>query len=75
MSLSDCPQCWDTPCTCGYMYARVLERMYSVPTSGRTPSQPNFQNIPIHTQEGQAIIKSFGGGLNNAGKSTKKDSI
>lgn len=20
MSLSDCPKCWDTPCTCGYMY-------------------------------------------------------
>ena len=18
MSLSDCPRCWDTPCTCGY---------------------------------------------------------
>jgi hypothetical protein len=22
MSLSDCPKCWDTPCTCGYMYAK-----------------------------------------------------
>lgn len=20
MALSDCPKCWDTPCTCGYMY-------------------------------------------------------
>jgi len=20
MSLSDCPKCWDTPCTCGYEY-------------------------------------------------------
>ena len=20
MALSDCPHCWDTPCTCGYMY-------------------------------------------------------
>lgn len=20
MSLSDCPRCWDTPCTCGYEY-------------------------------------------------------
>lgn len=19
MSMSDCPKCWDTPCTCGYM--------------------------------------------------------
>lgn len=19
MSMSDCPRCWDTPCTCGYM--------------------------------------------------------
>ena len=18
--LSDCPKCWDTPCTCGYLY-------------------------------------------------------
>jgi hypothetical protein len=20
MSLSNCPKCWDTPCTCGYGY-------------------------------------------------------
>jgi len=20
MSLSDCPKCWNTPCTCGYEY-------------------------------------------------------
>ncbi len=20
MALSDCPKCWDTPCTCGYMF-------------------------------------------------------
>ena len=20
MSMSDCPKCWDTPCTCGYDY-------------------------------------------------------
>jgi hypothetical protein len=20
MALSDCPQCWNTPCTCGYDY-------------------------------------------------------
>lgn len=20
MALSDCPKCWDTPCTCGYMW-------------------------------------------------------
>ena len=20
MALSDCPKCWDTPCTCGYQY-------------------------------------------------------
>ena len=20
MSMSDCPRCWDTPCTCGYDY-------------------------------------------------------
>ena len=20
MSLSDCPECWNTPCTCGYEY-------------------------------------------------------
>lgn len=20
MALSDCPKCWDTPCSCGYMY-------------------------------------------------------
>ena len=20
MALSDCPECWNTPCTCGYMY-------------------------------------------------------
>ena len=20
MSLSDCPKCWDTPCTCGYYW-------------------------------------------------------
>lgn len=23
MSLSDCPQCWDTPCTCGYGYRNM----------------------------------------------------
>ena len=20
MAMSDCPKCWDTPCTCGYEY-------------------------------------------------------
>ena len=23
MALSDCPKCWDTPCTCGHMGYRV----------------------------------------------------
>ncbi|OPZ65993.1 MAG: hypothetical protein BWY85_00160 [Firmicutes bacterium ADurb.Bin506] len=22
MSLSDCPKCWDTPCSCGYEYRK-----------------------------------------------------
>lgn len=32
MSMSDCPKCWDTPCTCGHMgyttvyHKRVLSR-------------------------------------------------
>lgn len=21
MSLGNCPECWDTPCTCGHMYS------------------------------------------------------
>lgn len=25
MSLSDCPRCWDTPCTCGYEYRNYTE--------------------------------------------------
>jgi len=24
MSLSDCPECWNTPCTCGHMGYTVL---------------------------------------------------
>lgn len=32
MSLSDCPQCWNTPCTCGHDYKdwseeRILEQI------------------------------------------------
>ena len=35
MSLSDCPECWNTPCTCGYEYknetnedlARIISAM------------------------------------------------
>lgn len=23
MSLSACPKCWDTPCTCGYKYTHL----------------------------------------------------
>lgn len=23
MALSDCPKCWDTPCTCGHEYRHV----------------------------------------------------
>lgn len=23
MALSDCPACWDTPCTCGYGYTHL----------------------------------------------------
>ena len=22
MALSDCPKCWDTPCTCGHEYKK-----------------------------------------------------
>ena len=25
MSMSDCPKCWDTPCTCGYGYRKWTE--------------------------------------------------
>lgn len=25
MSLSDCPKCWDTPCTCGWQYRDYRE--------------------------------------------------
>lgn len=36
MSLSDCPHCWDTPCTCGYMYwfmdQRRLEEVVAAAT-------------------------------------------
>ena len=24
MSMSDCPKCWNTPCTCGYMGYTVI---------------------------------------------------
>jgi hypothetical protein len=27
MSLSDCPECWETPCVCGHQY-----RNYHLPT-------------------------------------------
>jgi hypothetical protein len=32
MSMSDCPKCWDTPCTCGHDYEswseeRILEQI------------------------------------------------
>lgn len=32
MSLSDCPKCWDTPCTCGHGYSnwdeqRILDQI------------------------------------------------
>lgn len=31
MSMSDCPKCWDTPCTCGDMYLEyTVERNLSV---------------------------------------------
>src|SRR5258708_22750564 len=33
MSMSDCPKCWDTPCSCGYGYERPrmsLERLREV---------------------------------------------
>jgi tripartite-type tricarboxylate transporter receptor subunit TctC len=34
MALSDCPKCWDTPCTCGYMYkdmsSEKIERQIAV---------------------------------------------
>jgi len=23
MALSDCPKCWDTPCTCGYYWSHL----------------------------------------------------
>lgn len=23
MAMSDCPKCWETPCTCGYMYEHM----------------------------------------------------
>ena len=26
MALSDCPKCWDTPCTCGYMFKDYQEK-------------------------------------------------
>ena len=29
MSLSDCPKCWDTPCTCGYEY-RKMRKEYRI---------------------------------------------
>ena len=34
MSLSDCPKCWDTPCTCGYEWRNwapsKIDRMIEV---------------------------------------------
>lgn len=26
MALSDCPKCWDTPCTCGHNLARNVKQ-------------------------------------------------
>lgn len=31
MSMSDCPKCWDTPCTCGWEYRDYsVHRLYSM---------------------------------------------
>jgi len=30
MALSDCPKCWDTPCTCGYM-GYTITRCQGIP--------------------------------------------
>jgi len=31
MSLSDCPKCWDTPCTCGHQYKFMqVERVQDI---------------------------------------------
>ena len=28
MALSDCPKCWDTPCTCGYEYKNYTKEEF-----------------------------------------------
>ena len=54
MSLSDCPRCWDTPCSCGYEYGSwssdriyqhiaILVRVLTVKES--SPLQPIVERI------------------------------
>jgi hypothetical protein len=52
MSLSDCPKCWDTPCTCGWEYkdrALAYRKALAAVVLGITPKELDILKIPkIH---------------------------
>lgn len=49
MSLSDCPKCWDTPCTCGYEYRNDSK-------SKRIELASAILGVPINSLEFSLVI-------------------
>ena len=43
MSLSDCPKCWDTPCTCGYEWHHPNYQNILKSRDSEGPGTPSYR--------------------------------
>ena len=63
MSFFDCPECWETPCRCGYMYrnwTKEQRRDLAIAAMKSVPSEQEFSSLESQLSEASEALGADG---------------